>query len=260
MNSGWLFTTSAERLFKESHASIAQSASVPPKWRALRLVVDEIREQATVETRPYTGNALVLTSDDADGCLNQVFDVLRCGCEHVWTRLLEDGAGAAHPPPADVQSMWPTGALFKHSVTAEALSALDQQPVMVVQAVRPHRLIHTLQLLRPTFIVLYQIDLFTMRTIEVGDCCLLCFTMLQIYATCQPQSIRVYLLMHRQSTEETRYLQSLRREQHAFELLIRENAVGHTDDFVHLLFRCCCSSRPTTTRRARRTPTAACRR
>ena len=47
-----------------------------------------------------------------------------------------------------------------------------------------------------------------------------------MYKACNPHcELRIYVLMYRESNEEERYLCSLRREQLAFEHLIREQGV-----------------------------------
>jgi histone acetyltransferase (RNA polymerase elongator complex component) len=88
-----------------------------------------------------------------------------------------------------------------------------------------YQLVRALQTLSPTYIILYHIDLNTMRMIEV-------------YTGTVGHAVRVYLLMHRQSTEEHRYLTSVRREQHAFEMLIRENAVIQFAKARHVKVMC----------------------
>lgn len=51
-----------------------------------------------------------------------------------------------------------------------------------------------------------------------------------MYKACNPEhDLRIYVLMYRESNEEERYLCSLRREQLAFEQLIREQGVRCCD-------------------------------
>uniref|UniRef100_A0A914XFT8 DNA repair endonuclease XPF n=1 Tax=Plectus sambesii TaxID=2011161 RepID=A0A914XFT8_9BILA len=81
-------------------------------------------------------------------------------------------------------------------------------------SVRPqgerYNLLRHLDCSKPTFVILYHVELATLR-------------MLEMYKAANPdRPLRIYVFMYRESTEEERYLTALRREQDSFENLIRE--------------------------------------
>lgn len=76
----------------------------------------------------------------------------------------------------------------------------------------PNSLKRVLYELQPRYVVLYDVDMAFVRQLEV-------------FKACHPQlPIRVYFLMYTGSTEEQRYLTTLRKEKEAFEYLIKQKA------------------------------------
>uniref|UniRef100_A0A915CH47 DNA repair endonuclease XPF n=2 Tax=Parascaris univalens TaxID=6257 RepID=A0A915CH47_PARUN len=87
----------------------------------------------------------------------------------------------------------------------------EGDPLLVIMSTSErYNLIRQLHAFAPNFIILHHSDLVTLRILEM-------------YKACNPEhDLRIYVLMYRESNEEERYLCSLRREQLAFEQLIRE--------------------------------------
>lgn len=77
----------------------------------------------------------------------------------------------------------------------------------------PYSLVRVLYQIEPRFIVLYDVDMMFIRQIEVYK------------ATKPNKALRVYFMMYLDSTDEQRYLTTLRKEKESFEFLIREKAV-----------------------------------
>ncbi|XP_048188551.1 DNA repair endonuclease XPF [Perognathus longimembris pacificus] len=91
-----------------------------------------------------------------------------------------------------------------------------REPLAVLQPLLgsgdPYALTRTLQELEPRYVVLYDAELAFVRQLEV------------FRASRPGRPMRVYFLIYGGSTEEQRYLTTLRKEKEAFEKLIREKA------------------------------------
>uniref|UniRef100_A0A0M3HSW6 ERCC4 domain-containing protein n=1 Tax=Ascaris lumbricoides TaxID=6252 RepID=A0A0M3HSW6_ASCLU len=98
-----------------------------------------------------------------------------------------------------------------HPEGREEGDSTEGDPLLVIMPTSErYDLIRQLQAFAPNFIILHHSDLVTLRILEM-------------YKACNPEhDLRIYVLMYRESNEEERYLCSLRREQLAFEQLIRE--------------------------------------
>lgn len=76
-----------------------------------------------------------------------------------------------------------------------------------------YSLVNALDHLRPNFIILYHVDIVAMRLIETFK------------ANSPDHPLRIYNIMYKESNEEERFLLSIRKEQSAFENLIKEQGV-----------------------------------
>ncbi|XP_066432304.1 DNA repair endonuclease XPF [Eleutherodactylus coqui] len=90
-----------------------------------------------------------------------------------------------------------------------------KEPLTVIHPLQgctdPYALTRVLHEVEPRYVVLYDAELSFVRQLE-------------IYRACKQKTLRVYFLIYGGSTEEQRYLTSLRKEKEAFEKLIREKA------------------------------------
>ncbi|KAJ8040533.1 DNA repair endonuclease XPF [Holothuria leucospilota] len=98
----------------------------------------------------------------------------------------------------------------------EAYYGIETAPVTVIHPLHgckdPFSLTKTLREVQPKYVVLYDAEIQFVRQLEVYKCC-------------NPGvSLRVYFLMYSGSTEEQRYLTTLRVEKEAFEHLIKEKS------------------------------------
>lgn len=94
-------------------------------------------------------------------------------------------------------------------LSSEKMEDTDQLLVIFPQGER-YNLLRQLDSLAPAFVILYHSDLVSLRLLEM-------------YRACKPEcDLHIYALMYRESNEEERYLCALRREQLAFEHLVRE--------------------------------------
>ncbi|KAG9477082.1 hypothetical protein GDO78_002465 [Eleutherodactylus coqui] len=90
-----------------------------------------------------------------------------------------------------------------------------KEPLTVIHPLQgctdPYALTRVLHEVEPRYVVLYDAELSFVRQLE-------------IYRACKQKTLRVYFLIYGGSTEEQRYLTSLRKEKEAFEKLIRLRA------------------------------------
>ncbi|XP_075686246.1 DNA repair endonuclease XPF [Rhinoderma darwinii] len=90
-----------------------------------------------------------------------------------------------------------------------------KEPLTVIHPLQgctdPYALTRVLHEVEPRYVVLYDTELSFVRQLE-------------IYRASKQKTLRVYFLIYGGSTEEQRYLTSLRKEKEAFEQLIREKA------------------------------------
>ncbi|VDK18140.1 unnamed protein product [Anisakis simplex] len=95
--------------------------------------------------------------------------------------------------------------------TVEEDEEEEEDPLLVIMAAdRRYNLMRHLDALSPEIIIMLHADLTALRLIEM-------------YKACKPErEVRIYVIMYGESNEEERYLCSLRREQLAFEELIRQ--------------------------------------
>ncbi|XP_038066570.1 DNA repair endonuclease XPF-like [Patiria miniata] len=98
----------------------------------------------------------------------------------------------------------------------EAYYGITASPLTVIHPLHgckdPYSLSKTLQEVQPMFVILYDAEIQFVRQLEVFK------------ASRPGHPLRVYFLIYSGSTEEQRYLTSLRKEKQAFEHLIREKA------------------------------------
>ncbi|XP_026538254.1 DNA repair endonuclease XPF [Notechis scutatus] len=104
---------------------------------------------------------------------------------------------------------------FKLS-SSDAYYGILKEPLMVIHPLKgcgdPYALTSVLQEVEPRYVVLYDAELSFVRQLEVYK------------ASRAGKPLRVYFLIYGGSTEEQRYLTTLRKEKEAFEKLIREKA------------------------------------
>ncbi|XP_013183116.1 DNA repair endonuclease XPF [Amyelois transitella] len=111
-----------------------------------------------------------------------------------------------------------------------------EKPLIFIQTFKENgnnfSLTHTLQTLKPDYIVLYHSDVSAVRQIELSEC----------RKGGHETACKVYLMIHDRTVEEQAYLTSLKREKQAFELLIETKSVmvvpsyqdGKTDEYFNL--------------------------
>lgn len=95
-----------------------------------------------------------------------------------------------------------------------------EKPIICIQTFKENgnhfSLEHTLETLRPEYIILYHSDVAAVRQIEVFEC-----RKKPEEAVC-----KIFLIMHDKTVEEQAYLTSLKREKQAFEMLIQTKSVS----------------------------------
>ncbi|XP_071490340.1 DNA repair endonuclease XPF-like [Diadema antillarum] len=100
--------------------------------------------------------------------------------------------------------------------SVEAYYNIETTPITVIHPLHgckdPYSLSKTLHELEPRYVILYDAEIQFVRQLEV-------------FKACRPDlPLRVYFLMYSGSTEEQKYLTSLRHEKEAFENLIKEKS------------------------------------
>uniref|UniRef100_A0AAY4AT46 ERCC4 domain-containing protein n=1 Tax=Denticeps clupeoides TaxID=299321 RepID=A0AAY4AT46_9TELE len=251
-NSGWLFLDSSTLMFVNARNRVY---SVPdgnrkrqrgeaeelvleksPKWEALSEVMKEIEKE---NSRPEDAPGAVLICAGDDRTCAQLRDFLRCGGHALLTRLYsrtQHAKRATIPPkkrrkdPTLTQMVGQGGAAdgsgaeeveeeeedLLLNLSSDSYYGILKDPLTVIHPLKgladPYSLTRVLHEVEPKFVVLYDAELSFVRQLE-------------IYRASRPGKVlRVYFLIYSGSTEEQRYLTSLRKEKEAFELLIREKA------------------------------------
>ncbi|VBB27037.1 unnamed protein product [Acanthocheilonema viteae] len=115
----------------------------------------------------------------------------------------EENACTASPSVEDVQS--------ENSNDLESVESQNQDPLLViVPSGERYNLIRQLETFEPRFVILYHSDMVSLRLLEM-------------YKACNSdEPLTIYIVMYANSNEEERYLCSLRKEQIAFEEMVRE--------------------------------------
>ena len=223
-----------------------------PKWEALSEILKEIRAEVkenTYDSEPLVPSekVLVLTGDERTSI--QVQDYLSLGAKALLARMFNKSLGekygkipgiAEEPkPPTTVKEPKHKGKgkKSKNNQTLTQMArknegseepvevqpsepeepsrlAIPESPVIMVQSMQvgAFELRKILYDLRPRYIILYDVEMSTVRQIEV-------------YQAKHPEPrIKVFFLMYEKSVEEQAYLTTLRKEKEAFEHLIKEKA------------------------------------
>ncbi|KAM3916765.1 DNA repair endonuclease XPF isoform 1-T2 [Leptodactylus fuscus] len=101
------------------------------------------------------------------------------------------------------------------NLSSDCYYGILKEPLTVIHPLQgctdPYALTRVLHEVDPRYVVLYDAELSFVRQLE-------------IYRASKQKTLRVYFLIYGGSTEEQRYLTSLRKEKEAFEQLIREKA------------------------------------
>ncbi|KAM9305957.1 DNA repair endonuclease XPF [Gastrophryne carolinensis] len=101
------------------------------------------------------------------------------------------------------------------NLPSDSYYGILKEPLTVIHPLQgcndPYALTRVLHEVEPRYVVLYDAELSFVRQLE-------------IYRASKQKTLRVYFLVYGGSTEEQRYLTSLRKEKEAFEQLIREKA------------------------------------
>ncbi|KAM5152047.1 DNA repair endonuclease XPF isoform 2-T2 [Mantella aurantiaca] len=101
------------------------------------------------------------------------------------------------------------------NLPSDSYYGILKEPLTVIHPLQgcndPYALMRLLHEIEPRYVVLYDAELSFVRQLE-------------IYRASKQKTLRVYFLIYGGSTEEQRYLTSLRKEKEAFEQLIREKA------------------------------------
>ncbi|XP_064626071.1 DNA repair endonuclease XPF-like [Lineus longissimus] len=229
-----------------------------PKWQALKEVLKEIEDEnknADEELGP--GKVLIAAEDDRT--CSQIRQYLCEGGLGLLTRLYEKQlAGNALKQKPEERKKYPLRKGKRPNVKKRQKAAPDPEEVTLTQMYKnqsdeeeitseedhpkedfagmskdgyyhvipspvtiihplhgctdPYNLSRTLHEIQPRYVILYDADMIFVRQLEV-------------FKASRPDlPLRVYFLMYTGSTEEQRYLTSLRKEKEAFEYLIKEKA------------------------------------
>ncbi|XP_074643083.1 DNA repair endonuclease XPF-like isoform X2 [Tubulanus polymorphus] len=229
-----------------------------PKWQVLSDILKEIREEND-SCGPELGQGSVLIAADDDRTCNQIKEYLTSGGKELLNRLYEKHI-ATKMNQAEPETKKGKRAMKKREVEKKSSKAkrrkVDEQepkeitltqlmgnceksdeddihedkagpstdaycgfinePMTVLHPLRGGNeqfgLYNTLQEIKPRYVILYDAAMPFVRQLEV-------------YKACNPcRQLRVYFIMYTASTEEQKYLTTLRKEKQAFEYLIREKA------------------------------------
>ncbi|ELT90017.1 hypothetical protein CAPTEDRAFT_178005 [Capitella teleta] len=233
-----------------------------PKWQTLKEVVEEIEGYHLTKDEEGFGQGRVLIAAADDKMCSQLREVLCDGGQVMLKRLYDkfinktkeqnevkakNSWGKKQQTKSQsltlTQMIKPTAddgnnvenrikatndySIFNSTDTAASASAgvsisssahypVLSAPITILHPLQGHNdpfgLIRTLEELQPTYVILYDADVTFVRQLEV------------FRASHPDKPLRVYFLMYKGSTEEQRYLTSLRREKEAFEYLIRSKA------------------------------------
>ncbi|KAI8492233.1 DNA repair endonuclease XPF [Branchiostoma belcheri] len=255
-NSGWLFLDAANSMFVHARARVYgqpgkvakgndKATSAPPvnpdlrleenpKWKALWDVLQEVREENT--KLGEQGSVLIAAYDDRT--CSQIKEYLCDGSHSLLTRLFNKTLGtdraapraegaqtyegstacAKEPPVSSLNAYYgvlPTPVTIIHPLHGNNIDIRIRMVMLTYKPLTysdPYSLTRTLREVNPSYVVLYDPEMEFVRQLEV-------------YKAGRPgQPLRVYFLMYTSSTEEQRFLTSLRREKLAFEHLIKEKA------------------------------------
>lgn len=215
-----------------------------PKWAALSEILAEIRHEN--KGRGDLNTVLIVAEDDRT--CGQLSEYLCCGADVVLQNLyrkaigdkdgvqlpsLSSSAGEDRGPgkkrkKANNSSLHGRGEAGKKGNQDSEMEGSDMTETetegMEMPPDFPNTVFHPLksppfalqQLLlscEPKYIILYDVNISTVREIEMYQ------------ATRAKEVLRVYFLMYEDSIDEQRYLTALRREKDAFEFLIKEKSI-----------------------------------
>lgn len=224
--------------------SVKLSMEESPKWIALSEILAEIKEE---NAECGDMNSVVVVAED-DRICGQLGEFLCAGAQTVLYKVYrkcvadKDGAVSADldaPSDADVRrprkkrrdaseerparkesgkKNEDPSAEEEGSDSAESESEPTLPERFPSTAFHPLRsdtfaLRRLLAAVEPKYVVLYDVNVATVREIEMYQ------------ATAATETLKVFFLMYEDSVDEQRYLTSLRREKDAFEFLIREKSI-----------------------------------
>lgn len=240
-NSGWLFYDEADHLYKNARNRAFGSKSsdkgenddnteVYPKWLALRQVIDDIK------STDDDGKILVVVEDEKTASVLAEF--LDVGAEVLLARLkTKFFPDAKIAKPTNSKRYKPKGKKVTkdpeqptltqilrpetESDTTEEPNSEASVPGIFFYHLHPTSLMprsprdklpHILSEMKPQHVILYDVDIASVRQLEV-------------YQACQKDSrVNVFVFVYGDSVEEQRYLTTLRKEKESFEYLIAEKS------------------------------------
>ncbi|XP_065217330.1 DNA repair endonuclease XPF isoform X2 [Planococcus citri] len=244
-SSGWVLLDSAETLFVTAERRLynAKQEACPesnPKWEALNEILNEIRT-----TSGGVQTVLILVNEAAT--CRQLKDFLIKGSKQLLSDLYERYAKKKPPSHNAAGNVAHAGSsenveceeLVENCVTlsqshdpqtgdvcfaecnpkedeetSSATVTAREEPVIIIEPFKKDAnvlsLLQTLQMHKPRYIVMYDVDVTAIRQIEVFQC------------RNSELQIVVYFPMYAGAIEEQAYLTTLRRERNAFEFLIEE--------------------------------------
>uniref|UniRef100_A0A0K2T0T9 DNA repair endonuclease XPF n=2 Tax=Lepeophtheirus salmonis TaxID=72036 RepID=A0A0K2T0T9_LEPSM len=240
---GWMLLDSAETLFLTAETRLTGSKmdSTPkkpklqnfyieenPKWLALSDILREIKENISPDSFP-TEKILILTSDSRTA--RQLEEYLSTGAQKLLRKLfnksvaltdkfgrLDNGEGEVFQEDRPRKNKGGVGKKSsKSNITLTETKDKDlnfvESPLIVVQSfqVDPFERFKVLNEIKPRYVIMYDVDLTTVRQLEVYQ------------ANEGPNfKIRVYFMFYGKSVEEQAFLTTIRSEKEAFEHLIKE--------------------------------------
>ncbi|CAH1775707.1 unnamed protein product [Owenia fusiformis] len=210
-----------------------------PKWEALSSILEEIVDENKAMEDTALGPGKVLVCAEDDRTCNQLKEYLCDGGDAMLRRLYNRSIGTkqgklinenkakgkARAKTFPEENLTLTQMLPQEKRkeepevpgrSADAYYDIVDSPVTILHPLHstsdPNGLVRTLEDVQPRYVILYDADMVFVRQLEVFK------------ASRPGVPLRVYFMMYVGSTEEQRYLTTLRKEKEAFEYLIKEKS------------------------------------
>ncbi|KAL1130893.1 hypothetical protein AAG570_012134 [Ranatra chinensis] len=241
-NSGWMILDSAETLFVKAKSRLFDSKlnldpEWNPKWETLNEALKEIQNVNSANDGPK--NVLILV--ESKSTVKQLKEYFIVGPKemllHSYYKLfgsdgLKKETNSITEEDEENSENFDAVTLTQsvdiendcNSTFTECKEDLDstKQPIIMIQQFKKDgdglSLPKTLRELKPCAVIMYDVDISSIREIEIYQCSEV------------EKQIQVYFLIYGGSVEEQAYLTSLRKEKQAFEALIKEKAVIVVED------------------------------
>lgn len=196
MNSGWLFTPTAETLYEMSKK---RSDEVPSKWDALKTVLEEFQTAKSI-------NKILIIASDESVC-NRLKGL-------IWQEQSDDASAL------EEKAWLPTGSQVEVEFHKDSILTSSSAPfsVYILRQLDRYNILQCLNLFKPNSLILYNSDIWIIRQIEAYNIS----RANSMLAWERFEPLLIYLLMYDKSVEEQRYLSSLQQEKISFEKLFKE--------------------------------------